>query len=1052
MSGGASPWRTISVALTASTAGYTTGLSSASAQTKAFGRQVSQTTQSSGAKWKSFTKGATVGVALLATALAASAREAINWESAFAGVRKTVNATEAEYSQLSDTLLAMARRMPATRTEIAGVAEAAGQLGIAKEDIANFTEIAIGLGTATNLSADEAATGLARLSNIMGTSAQDFDRLGSTLVDLGNKGASTESEILEMATRMAGAGKLVGLTEANVLALANALSSLGVQSELGSGVTTRFLTKMYSAVQEGGKSLAPWAKAARVSASEFAKAYSTEPVKALEMVVKGMSDTKAEGGNVVALLADLGLKGTQNTQVLTALAGGYEVLHQSIADGNQAWTENVALQAEVDQRYKTAASQLAIFGNQVTDVMRIVGAQLIPVMLAGMDGFRAFAAWASETGAQIGSRLNPAIGDISKAIGDLGSILADLYDAGEPVVKLLVTLGGAAIIGGLTVAADVLEHLTGFLAHHGEIVAVVVGAWVGLRAAMLLADVAGAALMVLNNVVIGLSAMAAQAKAAAIGMATMQTSVTTGMSMIGTSVAAGTTAMGLFKMAVAGAFAGALLVFSALATSAAKARANVEKLKPEGFDDKSIASLRTYADNIQEAGVNAQVASDKQGGWKGTIKGTVEVMSPMKNSVVDQRNAVVALSAAQEANNKKLAEMRWRYIQAHDAVYGTTQALDYIAAVLSGRSVAGFDAAATATERWIEKLDLPPEVVNNPERLAAAITEAKDAAENGTPATDAMAASYKVLGDETSSATDKLDAWATLVDETFGTPMGVEEATTKWGEAISTLTDKLKPGAWAGFDELTEKGRENRDVLGGAAKSALDMAKAYAKAGRTDEAVVMLRNTRQALLDAGTAAGMSKDDVEAFLDKLGLIDGNYDAVIAALVDPQGAAQAEADLSQLARDRTAVITAIVAGQSSGKLDDYHYRDRWGGVHEHARWGRIPAHVTNQPTILYGERETGGEAMIPKRGNYGRSMGILGTAASWYGASVVPAGAAGGNGGLARQVAALAAAVAARPAVSGPLVQVNPAPGMSERRIGEVASEQTAKALAGVGGHR
>ena len=1052
MSAGSSPWRTISVALTASTSGYTTGLSSASAQTKAFGRQVATTTDQSTAKWRSFSKGATVGVALFATALAASAREAINWESAFAGVRKTVTATEAEYSQLSDTLLAMARRMPATRTEIAGVAEAAGQLGIAKEDIASFTEIAIGLGTATNLSSDEAATGLARLSNIMGTSAQDFDRLGSTLVDLGNKGASTESEILEMATRMAGAGKLVGLTEANILSLANALSSLGVQSELGSGVTTRFLTKMYSAVQEGGKSLAPWAKAARVSAAEFAKAYSTEPVKALELVVKGMSETKAEGGNVVALLADLGLKGTQNTQVLTALAGGYEVLHQSILDGNQAWTQNVALQAEVDQRYKTAASQLAIFGNQVTDVMRIVGAQLIPVMLAGMDGFRAFAAWVASTGATIGTKLAPAVGDISKAIGDLGSILADLYDAGTPVVKMLVTLGGAAIIGGLTVAADILEHLTGFLAHHGEIVAVVTGAWLGLRAAIILGDIFGAALMVLNNASLALSGMAAQAKAAGIAVATMGTSASTGMSMLGTSLAAGTTAMGLFKMAVAGAMAGALLAFMAISQSAAKARANVEKLKPEGFDDQSLASLRSYADTIQDAGVNAQVASDKQGGWKGTIKGTVEVMSPMKNSVVDQRNAVVALSAAQDANNKRLAEMRWRYIQAHDAVYGTSDALDYVNAILTGRSVAAFDAAGEASERWIKKLDLPPEVVNDRVRLAAAITEAKDAADNGTPSTDKMAASYKVLADETSSATDKLEAWSTLVDQTFGVPMNVEETLTKWGQAISELTDKLKPGAWAGFDELTEKGRDNRDVMQGAAKAGLDMAKAFATAGRTDEAVVMLRNTRKALLDAGTAAGMSKGDVEAFLDKLGLIDGNYDAVIDALVDPQGAAQAEAEMGALARNRTAVITAIVAGQSSGKLDDYHYRDRWGGVHEHARWGRVPAHVTNQPTILYGERETGGEAMVPRKGNYGRSMSILGTAASWYGATVVPAGAAGGGGDLARQVAALAAAVAARPAVTGPLVQVNPAQGMSERRIGEVASEQTAKALAGVGGHR
>lgn len=74
-------------------------------------------------------------------------------------------------------------------------------------------------------------------------------------------------------------------------------------------------------------------------------------------------------------------------------------------------------------------------------------------------------------------------------------------------------------------------------------------------------------------------------------------------------------------------------------------------------------------------------------------------------------------------------------------------------------------------------------------------------------------------------------------------------------------------------------------------------------------------------------------------------------------------------------------------------------RWGGIHETARWGRIPAHVTEDPTILYGERETGGEAMIPRLGNKAKSMSILGQAANWYGAQVVPKGMGGKGAGAA-----------------------------------------------------
>ena len=48
-----------------------------------------------------------------------------------------------------------------------------------------------------------------------------FNNMGSSLVALGNNYATTESQIMEMALRMAGAGKQVELTEAQVLGFEN---------------------------------------------------------------------------------------------------------------------------------------------------------------------------------------------------------------------------------------------------------------------------------------------------------------------------------------------------------------------------------------------------------------------------------------------------------------------------------------------------------------------------------------------------------------------------------------------------------------------------------------------------------------------------------------------------------------------------------------------------------------------------------------------------------------------------------------------------------------
>ena len=125
-----------------------------------------------------------------------SGKEAVEFESAFAGVEKTVNATEEELAQLKKGIQELSKEVPSSTTEISAVAEAAGQLGIKTENIISFTKAMIDLGNSTNLTADDAASQLAKFANITQMSQKDFDKLGSTIVDLGNKYATTEADIV----------------------------------------------------------------------------------------------------------------------------------------------------------------------------------------------------------------------------------------------------------------------------------------------------------------------------------------------------------------------------------------------------------------------------------------------------------------------------------------------------------------------------------------------------------------------------------------------------------------------------------------------------------------------------------------------------------------------------------------------------------------------------------------------------------------------------------------------------------------------------------------
>ena len=325
---------------------------------------------------------AAVGAGALAFS-AGTGKLAMDWESAFAGVKKTVDDSTEGYAQLEGELRNLAKTLPATHTEVAAVAEAAGQLGVARDDIVGFTATMIDLGETTNLTADEAATAIAQISNVMGTmdreGSEGVERFGAALVELGNNGASTESEILDMAQRIAGAASTVGASESDVLALSNTLASMGIRAEQGGGVATRVIIKMRSAVDEGGESLETFARVAGTSAEEFAAKFRSSPMEALDLVAQGIGRVNTEGGNVSATLSDLGVKGTEETQVMLALASAGDLLSESLRMGEEAWKSNSALAEEAQKRYETSEARIQIAWNNIKDAAIDAGGAILPV-------------------------------------------------------------------------------------------------------------------------------------------------------------------------------------------------------------------------------------------------------------------------------------------------------------------------------------------------------------------------------------------------------------------------------------------------------------------------------------------------------------------------------------------------------------------------------------------------------------------------------------------------------------------------------------------------
>lgn len=410
----------------------------------------------------------TVTLPILAAGTAA-VKAQVDWESAFAGVKKTVDGTEKQFAELERGIKSMSLALPSSATEIAGVAEAAGQLGIETDSILGFTKTIIDLSNATNLVGEEGASQLAKFANITRMSQKDFDRLGSTIVALGNNSATTEADIVAMGMRLAGAGHQVKLTEAQIMGLSAALSSIGIEAEAGGSAFSKLLINMNLAVEKGGEGLNAFAKASNVSAEEFANAFKNNAVDALNLFIRGLATAEERGESAIGILDEMDISEVRLRDSILRATGAGDLFNKTIEIGNKAWEENTALQNEANQRYATSESQIKILKNEIVAMARDIGVQLLPVVKDGLvvikdliDKFNnlspatkeniiKIAALSAAVGPAVGSvgKLAEGFGGVLKVAGKLSGKLGAAKIATETVGTAAKVAGGASGVAGL---------------------------------------------------------------------------------------------------------------------------------------------------------------------------------------------------------------------------------------------------------------------------------------------------------------------------------------------------------------------------------------------------------------------------------------------------------------------------------------------------------------------------------------------------------------------------------------------------------------------------
>ncbi|PID34934.1 MAG: phage tail tape measure protein, partial [candidate division SR1 bacterium] len=263
------------------------------------------------------------------------------FEDAFAGIRKTVDESETNLRKLEKAVVALSTEIPMTVQELSKIAELGGQLGVPADKLIDFTKTVAMLGVTTNLTSEDAATAFAKIANNTKEPLENIDRMGASVVALGNNFATTESDIVAFANNIASRGAIVGMSTDQIFAIATAFSSVGMEAEAGGTAVSKVISRLSEAVLTGGGSLEAFARVSGSSAQEFAELWSNDPGEAFSNFVAGLGTA---GTDAMIILKELELTDERLQKAFLSLANNSDLLTNAIDLSSEARKNNSALQ------------------------------------------------------------------------------------------------------------------------------------------------------------------------------------------------------------------------------------------------------------------------------------------------------------------------------------------------------------------------------------------------------------------------------------------------------------------------------------------------------------------------------------------------------------------------------------------------------------------------------------------------------------------------------------------------------------------------------------
>ncbi|MGC4389620.1 phage tail tape measure protein [Agrobacterium sp. M50-1] len=311
--------------------------------------------------------------------MSATAGAAIEFETAFADVKKVVEATDEQFENMRRSIRRMSGEIPLAATDIAALFAAAGESGVATEDLQSFAEMAARVGVAFDMTAADAGESLAKLKTQLGLNVAETGDMADAINHLSNNMASKAKDVTEFMLRVGAIGEMSGFVKEDVAAMGSAMIAAGSDASTA-GTAMKNVIRALARGDFAKKSQRDAAKALGLHLPTIAKDMQKDAKGTMRKVLTAIA--KAPKHQQTSLLSEFF---GDEASAFMPLVGNIQLLDKALASVADRTKYSGSAFAEYVQRANTTRNVLDLLGNKISNKFAEMGDNMLPAIREGAE-------------------------------------------------------------------------------------------------------------------------------------------------------------------------------------------------------------------------------------------------------------------------------------------------------------------------------------------------------------------------------------------------------------------------------------------------------------------------------------------------------------------------------------------------------------------------------------------------------------------------------------------------------------------------------------------